>query len=275
MQVYFLNPLGRVNFSPVGNGSIRITSISGLSNPEMRISSSFYAETGQTAVLSRYPASRIITVGGDILCGRQELSRISRILSAPGTLYITASGKRRKIYCDEVRFSTGERQGSFIKYSLALTCHNPYFSDFAESKFTVHSRSDLIYPQFTLPCVFTESVTRCGVINRGDIPSMPVFEIRALSGGDGGIIIENETTGHSLRIDHSFTAGELVAVDTQNRSITSSVYGNIINSLTPESVLGNMELICGCSNIRFIPSDMTADFQCICKFYPKYCEGEY
>ncbi len=275
MQMYFTNSFGRVNFSFRGTGSIRVTECSGISNPSMRISSSFYAETGKTAVLSRHAEPRNITVGGDILCGNRELSKISSVLSCGGNLYLIFKGKMRKIYCDECRFEVGRRYGMYIRYSLVFTCYDPYFTDLTPTRVTVHSRRDLIYPEFTLPCVFTESVTQKNAVNLGDVPVMPVFTVHSLSGGSSRICIKNNTTSGFAEFDYNFTPGEVLTVDTEKRKVFSSVSGDAINSLAHGSYLSSLALIRGANLLEFTAADTSADFNCFCSFYSKYCEGEY
>ncbi len=275
MNMYFSNSIGRVSFSFSGTGSVRVTELKGISNPTIRYSTSLYAETGQTAVLSQFAEPRRITVGGDILCGRYELSRLASVLSRGGELSIISKGKKRRIYCDEVSFSTGERYGQYIRYSILFTCYDPYFTDFSVSRVTVHSRGDLIYPEFTLPCVFTEAVCGNTAVNCGDVSVMPVFSLRAHRSGTADITLHNRSTGSSASFSYDFSAGETLTVDCENRTVVASVGGDALSSLKTGSLLSSLALERGANFLELTALDTTQDFDCFCNFRNKYCEGEY
>lgn len=274
MQMYFKNKFGRVNFSASGRGSVRITDISGISNTQLRRESITLAD-GSSYTAAEYPDVRRITVGGDLLAGRCELSKISRILSRGGTLSIIAKGKLRRIFCDSVIFSVGDRYGAYRKYSAVFVCNAPYFTDFTPNAVYVRRREDLIYPSFTLPCVFTQSVSRVSVINSGDAITPPVFEITALQGGSGSVILKNHTAGKQLSFTHTFSPGETVIANIGNRTLISDVSGSIINSLSADSAMSEFYLVCGANDIEFAAADTDVDFDCRTTFFNLYCEGEY
>ncbi len=274
MQMYYVSPLGKVNFSFRGDGLLRVTELSGISNPAEVISSSFIASTGQTVIKNRRPEARRIIVGGDILCSRRQLSAMSRILAREGWLYLIFGSKKRRIYCNISSFQTGTRYGDYIKFSLSLTCFDPYFSDFTSTDIVMHGRKDLIYPVFTLPCVFTEGVDSGFAFNSGDKEIYPTFTVHALKSGQADFTVTNLTTGKAARFIYPIEGGDTLVIDTESRRITLDGE-NAVTALAKGSFLGDLYLVCGGNSLGFSASDTNLDFDCRCHFFNKYCEGEY
>ncbi len=53
------------------------------------------------------------------------------------------------------------------------------------------------------------------------------------------ITVENHTTGKKIVLNHDFQPGEVITIDIPKRSVTSSISGNILNSISNDTVLGD------------------------------------
>ena len=89
---------------------------------------------------------------------------------------------------------------------------------------------------FTLPIVFSERTNTVDIQNLGDVDSPCVLEIVfEESKTDATIKVENVTTEKSITIECDVTVGEVITVDTEKSTITSSVQGNIMKFITADS----------------------------------------
>ena len=136
-------------------------------------------------------------------------------------------------------------------------------------------RKDLVESSFILPCLFTERENKCNVVNRGDVPAEPIITICGISApqGDGGIAVINHTTGKRLELETSVAFGEIITIDIPNRTVTSSISGNIISVLSLDSYLADFCLVEGKNLLEAESYDTEQRISVVVSYENQYIES--
>ena len=263
VHIEFENELGRLFFTGGGDALLKTVQVAGLGPPDREFQVTGYSGQAGQHLISQKDMARIITISGDLAApGRlqQELSAMMRILYHPGRLLISSGNRRRCISCRLTSFDEPERHGrGMASFVLQFTCDNPYFTDEREQSVQLFYRRDLVSGRFTLPCVFTECVTRRNVVNRGDVKAEPVItlynsysEDAAVFSLRSGIHMMNHSTGQALVFLHTTVPGEIVTIDIPKRQIISSRSGDITGTLAEDSFLSDFWLETGVNDVEVI-----------------------
>lgn len=252
MKLIYENDLGRIELTGGGGGMFRLTEMQGLSFPETEADAVRYAnEPGQT-VTEIFVLPRTITASGDILdpTGR-EFVRAATIFSVSGTLTVAGTRRRRQIRCRCTSFTPQKRQGKFIPFTLQFVCDRPYFEDATESHVSVAKKEARLTSPFTFPTAFSQRINEARIVNSGSVPVMPVIEISSQQAAtcENGIIIKNDTTGASLILSCGISAGETITVDCENRTVSGSMQGNLLASLSENTPMSTFSLQMGVNDI--------------------------
>lgn len=294
MYLVYENDLGRIDMSGGGDGSWRITDITGLELAPKNINTVVYAGQDGQDTLSETTSPRTITIGGDIKNsgqGQYELSKALRVLNAPGVLKLYLEAKERSIKCRCNSFEVQKRNGAVQPFILQLIADKPHFEDLENTIIAIFKEEGNLNGTFTLPCVFTIRTSIANIMNLGDIKTEPIIYIYNISGGTGtpvpapappqkaGFEINNKTTGQSINLLYSSGPDEVVKIDIANRKITSDKptasnnYGNLINYISYDTFLNAFWLNLGINSIEVLNHNERESINAICEFSNRYIEA--
>ncbi len=278
-KLFFENAQGSVEMSLSGAGPVRVTALSGLGNPQKKYNTVTFAGRDGQKTLSAVTQSRTIIISGDIsLEGKGRAENMMKILHDPGKLVLDFDNKKRMIYCSQVDFEEGSRNRGFMNFILTLTADGVYFTDTEPTEISAFERKDLLEGNIIFPCVFTEKTTQAFVENMGEINVEPVIKI--YNCGDGGnaageIVILNNTTGQSLKLETDTVKDEIITIDISERRVTSSKRGNIIQFISDDTFLNKFWLAPGKNHICASHTNEGENISIICTYYSNYREGIY
>ncbi len=274
----YKNRLGTVSFSGGGNDAFRLTNFLGFGLAEREyVTADYSGFDGCVTVSSRF-LPRAITISGDI-SGQSinhDLREAIEILSEPGYLYVTDGDFKRCIYCDRISFPDVNRilKGKIASFAIQFICDNPYFEDADDTVVALYSRTKCLTSPFTLPTIFSTTTAGATISINSKYEVEPILKIyfsREIEGG-ADVVIRNSTTGKAISLKHTPIAGESITIDVKNRTVTSSVSGNIINSLTDDTFLGDFVLVRGRNEISVAAGDVALGITVECRYNNKYSE---
>lgn len=276
MQIEFANDIGKIVMG--ADSDLRIIEIDGLGlSAKTRNVTQYSGIVGQNK-LSETINARTITISGDIKSTAPQniLTRMIRILNDTGTLKLRFGTKRRSIKADCVELDISDRNGAYQPFIIQFICDYPYFSDINSTQVHVFEIQKKLRTEFMLPCIFSTRFAEKEILNRGDVICDPIFYITAVTAGEevGSVIIENETTGQKIILNYKPQRGEVITVDIENRSIKSSINGDIIYALDDESYLSDLYLAKGINHIS-ITNSSGGEINVLCRFSNKYTEAVY
>lgn len=275
MRLTFKNKNGRITMGGKGTDTFAIKSVTGLGVCNKNYDTiSYYGCDGKTTLAS-FMSSRIITVAFDISDSSQNaVKNAVKVLFHDGSLTVTENGIKRKINYKPLSLEKGEKNGHIQSMVFQAECDDPYFKSVYEKTFPLFSKTKNISSPFTLPAVFSSRTRELVVINQGDVKTYPKIELVPLTDKDTLYVfkIKNETTGEEINFSIDTKPNELITIDTEKRLVTSSLKGNIANTLT-SGVLGNMYIDTGKNKIRLIPQDTKIPVKCHISYSLKYLEA--
>ena len=284
IHLQYKNERGIIHMSNRPTDVWRILSITGLGYPSREFSTiSYYGVDGQQTVNTRL-TSRSITVSGDIQnfgSMQHEVSRAIEILHFPGTLTVSAGGRRRRTLCRCASFENTDRNRVAEKFIIQLIADDPNFYDETLTKQNIFGERDLIEGSFTLPCVFTERINESVVVNRGYTNLEPVIKIyskdavTSVFSDQIGVEIKNITTNQMLKIEKETQNGEVITIDVKNRIVTSNMAGDITNLLSSDSFLDQFYFVPGPNEIITLSYNTGQNITAACEYYNTYLEAVY
>lgn len=276
MKLTYENEIGRVVLRGGTDSVYNITEIGGLSIPETMVDFVRYPDTAGQTVTRISVLPRTITIAGDI-CDKtgKYTSHAAKVFSRGGTVHVTTNRSTRKINCRCVSFEPSKRRGTFVPFTMQLIADNPYFEDVVESKTYLAKKSKLLASSFSLPAIFSKRTGEAVVINRGDVFCEPVIEISALEEAKcpKGIVIQNRTTGASLKLTACVLAGECIKVDVENRKVSGSIQGNLIGCLASDTPMSKFLLAEGVNDLCVTAEDEEQTLFVVCRYRNKYAEA--
>ena len=286
IYLQYKNQWGTISISNRVTDRWRATAITGLGYPGREFSTvTYYGVDGQRTTSTRL-TPRTITISGDIqnFGGMQhEISRAIEILHFPGTLTVSAGGRRRSAQCRCSSFENTERNRVVEQFVMQLIADDPNFYDVELTCQDIFGEQDLVQDSFTLPCVFTRRINQAAVVNRGYTNLEPVIRIycqeeeagAAARSGEMGISVENLTTGATIALTKQMENGETITIDVKNRAVLSSVVGDITGLLSPDSFLDQFYLVPGPNEIQTLSSSSGVSVWATCEYYNTYLEAVY
>lgn len=248
MKMTFENKFGTVDMFGEGNEGLCVCDVEGTElQGRERSLIKFCTKDGYEESSAAF-GQRVITVSGDIRAENEEkIANAMRVFSSPGVLTIACGKTKRQITVNDTVFKTTRKNGMYKGFCAQMTCDMPHFTDCTDIFKGVYSRVNLITNETVLPAMFTKRSAGGNVENSGDVKAEPLIRIECLADApeDGSITIANKTTGKKIILNHPMVKGEIVTVDIPERTITSSVSGDIFPSLDPDSYLYDIYLECG------------------------------
>ena len=276
MELRFENELGSIVMSGGGSGEIRITSINGLGVPayERRLLTS-YDFDGAAESARRMPV-RSITVSGDLTGGREQAALLSRILSQPCVMAVICDVFEREVKVSAAEAVFSDKTRSFIKFALSLTCDDPYFYDYAETRKGLFTRERLITEDTVLPSVFSTRSEETEIVVSGDRAVEPTIVICGgvkKEGDSGSVVIENTTSGKSFTLEYIPAENEIITIDVAARTVTSDIAGNIIGCISDDSFLSDLVIEQGTAALRTVGYGATGSMNAYIVYKNKYIEA--
>lgn len=278
MELIFQNETGTLNLSGLGGGTFSICNIEGLTPIEKsRALKSYTGEDGVYEDSSQY-TQRIITVSGDIK-SKSDFSKIfhkaSKILSRKGVLTIKSDGFNKKITVNSAIISIGTKNKSFTTFVIQMTCDYPHFTDEDETVVSIFQKIPLLKSTSSLPSILSKRISQGVVDNIGDLKVYPVITIKrtAPTSSSNKLEIKNNTINKGIILEKNFVQNEVIVIDAKDRTITSNVYGNIVNSLEFYSSLSDLWIDYG-ENIISVSIDGSQEgIDVSISYYNEYLEA--
>ena len=248
-KIKYTSDNGTVTLGGGQHSSLRVRSITGL-GLMLREYSSAAVSAGQRET-GRRDMPRTITIGADLCGNGDDLENFERIVYADGYLELDFGDKQRRIACKLESMSDPEWKipNKLASFAVQFTCDDPYFEDAEATVEDVAVLTNAVIDSFTLPCVFTTSENMQTFFVAGIKSVYPIIYIGCTEAAEEtaeyGIRVSNITTGKAITIYHRMQTHEIVTINLKERTVVSSVSGNIINSLSDDSDMEDLYLIPG------------------------------
>lgn len=276
MQLIYENELGRISLGGGSDNTFNIIEISGLSFPETNANTvRFSGVPGQT-VVSVDVLERTITISGDIKDKTgMMVQKAATVFSKSGILYVASNSRKRRIASRCTSFNPEKRKGIYVPFTLQLVCDSPYFEDISQTSESVLKKEKLLSSPFILPAMLSKRVTQARIINRGTCENEPVFEITCNEDAacPDGIVIKNLTTGKEITLLTDVLKNEIITVDIFKRKISSNIRGNLLGTLSQNSILSNIYLAVGINDIWANAENEPELLSIVCKYRNNYVEA--
>lgn len=280
LTLTYKNNLGTVQMQGGGQETpLKITGIDGIGLVTREYNTVIYSGYDGQETLDSRALARTITVAAEVVDkdAAQVVRHTLDVLSQGGMLYIKHGNLDRCIKCNQVHVSEPNRvlRGQVLTFEVQFICDSPFFEDVYDTVVPLYKRIKLLETPFTLPAMFGEIILGGSIEIKGALSVEPIITIHYPSELEGveSIIMTNETTGTSVRLDYAPSADETITVDIKNRKVTSSVNGNIINYISKDTFLGDFVLVRGQNIISVNVGDVTPEFTIECRYNNLYNEA--
>ena len=262
-----------------GTSELRILGIEGLGLVEREYNAAIFAGYDGQQTLGSRVVARTINIIVEVM-GKNAESTVRnalKVFAQSGVLHIENGESKRRICCNQVYIPDVTRvlRNRIASFAMQLVCDNPYFEDAKDTAVPLYRREKLLSTPFALPAAFGKIVMGADIDISGDISVEPVITLyypETLSDKEY-VLIANKTTGKSIRLDYKPQADDTVIVDIRNRTVTSSISGNIINCISDETFLGDFVLEKGYNFITVEAGDVTPAFMVECRYNNLYSEA--
>ena len=278
MTFTFTNEMGSFILFGSGSYGFSVCSVTGLEPVELsRSVKSYIGEDGYFEDSSQY-LQRIITLSCDFRINensKNEIKNAMRVLSKKCTLIIETSDSIRKITVNSATFTFGKKYSNYQTFVIQLVCDYPHFSDKNESQCIIFKKDKMLTANSILPQIFSRRISSGIVYNSGDLKIYPVITITKNDDiiRDNQIIIENSSNKNSITLNKSMIKDETITVDIKNRTITSSIDGNILGTLDLYSSLSDFWCDCGENLINVLLGGEQSGIEIQIGYYNEYLEA--
>lgn len=164
------------------------------------------------------------------------------------------------------------RQGFCLPFTIKFTIPSFFWTDKDETERSIVNYIPLISTfNFDPLFEFSQTVTQATISN-SDVPTPFIIEVKGRGGTPSdtyGITITNETTGEVIKIERDIADGELITIDTENATATSSVSGDIITSISDDSII-DMMLASGNNVIKAENLNVNNDVSVVIKYRNRF-----
>ena len=279
LKMIYKNELGEVVMHGFGTSELRILGVEGLGLVEREYNAAIFpGYDGQQTLGSRAVARTINILLEAVGRNAESIVRNAlKVFGQSGVLYIENGETKRRIGCSQIYIPDVTRvlRNRIASFAVQLICDNPYFEDAEDIAVPLYRREKLLSTPFTLPAVFGRIVMGTDINISGVISVEPVITLYYPEALDGKeyVLIANKTTGKSIRLDYKPQSDDTVIVDIKNRTVTSSISGNIINCISDETFLGDFTLDKGYNFITVEAGDIDPAFTVECRYNNLYSEA--
>ena len=278
MTFTFGNEMGSFILFGSGSKDFCVCSVTGLEPVEIsRSVKSYIGEDGCFEDSSQY-VQRIITLSGDLRLDDNSKNKIRnaiRVLSRKCGLIIENNNSKRQITVNSATFTLGKRYSKYQTFVIQLVCDYPHFADVDQTECAIFKKNKLLTCESVLPQVFSTRISGCVVNNTGDLKLYPVINITKTDDiiRDNEIVIENKTINKSIVLYKTMAKDEIVTVDIKNRTITSSIEGNILGTLSQYSSLSEFWCDCGENDINVLVGGAQTGIEIQLSYFNEYLEA--
>ena len=277
MRIKIQNKYGSFEIGGGSHKNARLLEIAGLGLPTIEPETVSFAGQPGYVISSKTDTARTITMSLDLLGCPFDVMKLYNILKEKCEILFFFGSTRRKIYGICLNPCEAEKiiYKRMYKIVLQFVCENPYFTDIHAPQTALATRVDMFPTSYedgmgyiTIPAVATVRESERTVINSGDVPVYPL--LKAVANGDMEyILFENLTTGAFIKLEYAICEGEEITVDVVNREITSSIYGNVLNKQTSDTVISSFYLEEGENSLR-VTSDTLSPISISISFANQY-----
>ncbi len=278
MELEYSNGIGTLKLYGSGGHYFTICEIEGLEPCEKNRSLKTYVgEDGSFEDSSQY-TSRVITISGDIKTDdnfMQLFKNASRVLSKEGTLTVKRNEILRQITVNSASITIGKRYNAYYTFVIQLTCDYPHFRDINTTFIPIFNLTKLLTSSSVFPSVLSKRTSSGTINNSGDLKIYPIITIKKNTdiSGTNKIVIKNQTTGKEVSLEKDLAKDEIITIDTKNRTITSSIDGNILSTLSFYSSLSEFWFECGINEILVSINGLYSDITVTAQYYNEYLEA--
>lgn len=278
MTFTFSNEMGSFKLFGSGSKGFLVCSVTGLEPVELtRSVKTYIGEDGCFEDSSQY-VQRIITFSCDVRLGdntKNEIRQAMRVLSRKCTLIIETEDSKRKIDVNAATFTLGKKYSNYQTFVIQLVCDYPHFIDTDKTDCVAFKKNKLLSKNSILPQVFSTRTSECIVNNTGDLKIYPIITITKKDDiiRDNEIVIENKTINNRIVINKTLAKDEVVTVDIKNRTITSSIEGNILGTLDLYSSLSDFWCDCGENEIVVLLGGDQTGIEINVSYFNEYLEA--
>lgn len=278
MTFTFSNEMGSFKLFGSGSKGFSVCSVTGLEPVEStRSVKTYIGEDGCFEDSSQY-VQRIITFSCDVRLGdntKNEIRQAMRVLSRKCALIIESEDSKRKIDVNAATFTLGKKYSNYQTFVIQLVCDYPHFIDTDMTDCVAFKKNKLLSAESILPQVFSTRTSECIVNNTGDLKIYPIITITKKDDiiRDNEIVIENKTINNRIVINKTMAKDEVMTVDIKNRTIISSVEGNILGTLDLYSSLSDFWCDCGENEIVVLLGGDQTGIEINVSYYNEYLEA--
>lgn len=260
MKLRYISQGGTIDMGGGGHPFANISILNGFDLPSPNYEEITYAGENGTTTSGKTDLPRVMTITGDFYGGQKERTKLLNALYYPGELFCDFDKTKRKISCKCTNFDDIQNyhNSGINGFTVQLQADYPYFSDYYDTSVSLASYINHVTDKFTLPCVFTELKTYGNVLNSGDLICYPIITISTPyepTLEKSVKCVTNYTTGVSIMLDYVMQTNEKLTIDLNTRRISSSINGNITNSITDDTLLEKFYLIQGENLLHFSTDD--------------------
>ena len=278
MTFTFTNEMGSFKLFGFGTKGFSVCSVTGLEPVELsRSVKSYIGEDGCFEDSSQY-MQRVITLSCDLRINEHSKNQIKnamRVLSKKCTLLIETSDSTRKITVNSATFTLGKKYNNYQTFVIQLICDYPHFTDKDQSQCILFKKDKLLTAKSIFPQVFSKRISSGFVYNSGDLKIYPIITITKNDDiiRNNQIIIENKSNKNSITLNKSMVKDEIITVDIKNRTITSSIEGNILGTLDLYSSLSDFWCDCGENLINVLLDGDQSGIEIQIGYFNEYLEA--
>jgi hypothetical protein len=214
--------------------------------PSVFVTQKTYTQDGSTYIRSNYENRKIdfeftliATDSADMIASKQNLyeklnprqGEQTMTVELYTTLYITA-------LCDGIIPLAGNSKGNYWQtFQISFTCHDPFFWDTENSQLFTPFSGGFSFP-FSFPFSLGTPAATQTLVNAGDVET-PVRIV--LVGPIQEAIITNTTTNESIYLTEDIDPGETVTINTQTKTVSSDVKGNVFNYISEDTTFWTLQ----------------------------------
>lgn len=286
IQVIIENQYGRLYMGGSGGPQWRITEIDGIGLLEKNFSTVTYPGEHGRQTLGYTYGPRTISISGVILNNgalQRTLANAIQIFQDTVTVRLQFGERKRKAACHVAVFENNERDVYLQHFVLQMIADNSFFEDWEDTKIAVYKRENLLKTTFTLPCVFSKRTNETEILVTGQENSEPIFFIEntvssASALAESGIELTNtlpDGTEQRIFLETTTQDGETITVNIPERTITSNIRGNLLNTLSDDSFLSDFYLVPGTNRVAVTNYNTAEEISVLCQYNNRYLEAVY
>ncbi len=274
-RLRYVSAGGIIDMGGGDSPSLNLTQLSGFGLPPKLYETVEFATENGVTTIGKKDGARTMTISGDLMGGQNEIMKMLQAFYYDGELFCDFGRIKRKISCKCINLDDIERHNNcgINGFTVQFQADYPYFTDYHTTSHAIVGYRNLVTDTFTLPCVFTETVREGEVHNSGDLIAYPVITITSSAEPeeeDTTLSLVNETTGAFIKVQHVLQKDEVITMDLNERSVISSISGNLSSKVTDDTVLSGFYFDVGTNKIKFDTTDLSQPISAMATYSKLY-----